>query len=128
MKTQETIFTILKKEGKTYTTNDGKKLEFKEYTIREEIEREDGSISETTLTTSAAGSLQDFLQQGAKYKGVIYISSRKTEKDGKTSYWPAFRITRAEKIGEVPAISTSVTTAQTDVSNIGDEIPFNNVR
>ena len=124
MKTQETIFTILKKEDKTYTTNDGKKLEFKEYLIREEIEREDGSISETTLTTSAAGSLQDFLQQGAKYKGVIYISSRKTEKDGKTTYWPAFRITRAEKIADAPAAATSAPVAQSVNEQVADEIPF----
>lgn len=122
MKTQETIIKVLKKEHKTGTTNSGKEWETDEYTIEEDLEREDGSVSETKLiatTSQAVGNLD----VGGVYKAVIFITSRETEKDGKKNIWNSFRITRAEKIGgeEPKEEPTTIATA------IADEIPFNEV-
>lgn len=122
MKTQETIIKVLKKEHKTGTTTSGRAWETDEYTVEEDLEREDGSVSETKLiatTSQAVGNLD----VGGIYKAVIFITSRETEKDGKKNIWNSFRITRAEKIcGEEPKEEpTTIATAVTD------EIPFNEV-
>lgn len=120
MKTQETIVTVLHKETKKGTTNDGRAWSIDEYTLLEETERDDGSIAETTIAAQTTGSVGE-LTIGAKYKVVIYITSRKSERDGKTSYWPSFRVTRAEMIGEAPTHSA---TAGKPADEIDDGIPF----
>lgn len=122
MKTQETTIKVLKKEHKTGTTNSGKEWETDEYTIEEDLEREDGSISETKLiatTSQAVGNLD----VGGVYKAVIFITSRETEKDGKKNIWNSFRITRAEKIGGEEPKEEPTTIAQ----SVNDDIPFNEV-
>ena len=119
MKTQETIIKVLKKEHKTGTTNSGKEWETDEYTVEEDLEREDGSVSETKLiatTSQAVGNLD----VGGVYKAVIFITSRETEKDGKKLIWNSFRITRAEKIGGEDPKSEPETVA----AAINDDIPF----
>ena len=119
MKTQETIIKVLKKEHKTGTTNAGKSWETNEYTVEEDLEREDGSISETKLIATTSTAVGD-LDVGGVYKAVIFITSRETEKDGKKNIWNSFRITRAEKIGgeEPKEEPTTIATA------VADEIPF----
>lgn len=123
MKTQETIIKVLKKEHKKGTTNSGKEWETDEYTIEEDLEREDGSVSETKLiatTSQAVGNLD----VGGVYKAVIFITSRETEreKDGKKekTIWNSFRITRAEKIGGEEPKEEPTTIAQ----SVNDDIPF----
>lgn len=127
MKTQETVIKVLKKEHKTGTTNAGKSWETNEYTVEEDLEREDGSISETKLIATTSTAVGD-LDVGGVYKAVIFITSRETEreKDGKKEkiIWNSFRITRAEKIGgEEPAKSSGTMSAST-VDAVADEIPF----
>lgn len=123
MKTQETIIKVLKKEHKTGTTNSGRAWETDEYTVEEDLEREDGSISETKLVATTSGNVGD-LDVGGVYKAVIFITSRETEreKDGKKekTIWNSFRITRAEKIGDEAPKEEPTTIAQ----NINDEVPF----
>lgn len=120
MKTQETTVTVLNKETKKGTTN-GHDWEIVEYTVQEEMEREDGSISETKLKASTSQLVGD-LEIGGIYKVVIFITSRESEKDGKKSLWNSFRITRAEKVGacNVNAKSESETVADA----VNDDIPF----
>lgn len=119
MKTQETVIKVLKKEHKTGTTTSGRAWETDEYTVEEDLEREDGSISETKLIATTSGNVGD-LDVGGVYKAVIFITSRETEKDGKTNIWNSFRITRAEKIGgEAPK-----TESETVAAAVSDEIPF----
>lgn len=120
MKTQETEIKVLKKEHKTGTSNTGRSWEMDEYTVQEEMEREDGSISETKLVATTSQLVGD-LEIGGIYKVVIFITSRESEKDGKKSIWNSFRITRAEKVG---ACNVNATTEPTTVDTIGDEIPF----
>lgn len=120
MKTQETIVKVLHKETKKGTTNDGRAWSIDEYTLLEETERDDGSIAETTIAAHTTGSVGE-LAVGAQYKVVIYITSRKSERDGKTSFWPSFRVTRAEMVGDAPAESTS---AGKPTEEIDDGIPF----
>lgn len=122
MKTQETIIKVLKKDHKTGTTNSGKSWEMDEYTIEENMEREDGSVSETKLVATTSQAVGD-LVVGGLYKAVIFITSRESEKDGKKSIWNSFRITRAEKIGG----EESKTEAETVAPSVADEIPFNEV-
>lgn len=118
MKTQETTITVLDKEIKKGTTN-GHDWEITEYTVEEEMEREDGSISETKLRASTSQAVGD-LDVGGIYKVVIFITSRESEKDGKKSLWNSFRITRAEKIGDKSPVETE--SAKEDVA--ADDIPF----
>lgn len=122
MKTQETIIKVLKKEHKTGTTNSGRAWETDEYTVEEDLEREDGSISETKLVATTSGNVGD-LDVGGIYKAVIFITSRETEKDGKKNIWNSFRITRAEKIGGEEPKEEPTTIA----AAVADEIPFNEV-
>lgn len=117
MKTQETTVQVLDKEIKNGTTN-GHDWTITEYTLLEEMEREDGSISETKVKASTSQAVGD-LKIGAIYKVVIFISSRETDKDGKKSLWNSFRVTRAELVSE----SDTPTPEQT-VSAINDDIPF----
>lgn len=117
MKTQETTVKVLGKETKTGNTN-GRDWTIEEYTLLEEMEREDGSISETKVKASTSQAVGD-LTIGAIYKVVIFISSRESEKDGKKSLWNSFRVTRAEKIGD-----SDVPTAEQTVEAINDDIPF----
>ncbi len=119
MKTQETIIKVLKKEHKTGTTNSGKEWETDEYTIEEDLEREDGSVSETKLIATTSQAVGD-LDVGGIYKAVIFITSRETEKDGKKNIWNSFRITRAEKIGGEAPKEEPTTIAQ----SVNDDIPF----
>ena len=123
MKTQETVIKVLKKEHKTGTTNSGRAWETDEYTVEEDLEREDGSISETKLVATTSGNVGD-LDVGGVYKAVIFITSRETEreKDGKKekSIWNSFRITRAEKIGGEAPKEEPTTIAQ----SVNDDIPF----
>lgn len=117
MKTQEATVTVLKKEHRTGTTNTGRAWEMDEYTVEENMEREDGSITETKLVATTSGAVGD-LEVGGIYKVVIYISSRETEKDGKKSIWNSFRITRAEKVGACNP------NAQPEKEPVNDDIPF----
>lgn len=119
MKTQETIVSVLHKETKTGNSN-GRDWKIEEYTLLEEVERDDGSIAETTIAAQTTGNVGDLIV-GAKYKVVIYVSSRKSERDGKTTYWPSFRVTRAELVGEAPAQSAD---AGKPADEIDDAIPF----
>lgn len=121
MKTTESKIKVLSKNLRKGTTNDGRAWERTEYVINETTEREDGSVVETTLESTAAGMLGE-LEVGATYNAVIYISSREYEKDGKKMYFPSFRITRAEKISD----GTSAKTAgeQKLAEAVGDDIPF----
>ena len=118
MKTQETTVKVLAKETKTGNTN-GRDWEIVEYTIEEDLEREDGSISETKLKASTSGAVGE-LKVGGTYNVVIFISSRESEKDGKKSLWNSFRITRADIVSEPDAEPT----AEKVVDAISDEIPF----
>ena len=122
MKTQETTVTVLSKETKTGTTN-GHDWTIEEYTLLEEMEREDGSISETKVKASTSQNVGD-LEIGGIYKVVIFITSRESEKDGKKSLWNSFRVTRAEKVG---ACNVNATQEPTKVESIADDIPFNEV-
>ncbi len=122
MKTQETIIKVLKKEHKTGTTNSGRAWETDEYTVEEDLEREDGSVSETKLIATTSQAVGD-LDVGGIYKAVIFITSRETEKDGKKNIWNSFRITRAEKIGGEEPKEEPTTIAQ----SVNDDIPFNEV-
>lgn len=117
MKTQEATIKVLKKEHKAGTTNSGRAWEMDEYTIEEDLEREDGSVSETKLVASTSQAVGD-LDVGGIYKVVIFITSRESEKDGKTSIWNSFRITRAEKVGACNP------NAQPEKEAINDDIPF----
>ena len=119
MKTQETIIKVLKKEHKTGTTNSGRSWETDEYTIEEDLEREDGSISETKLIATTSGNVGN-LDVGGIYKAVIFITSRESEKDGKKNIWNSFRITRAEKIGGEEPKDEPTTIAQ----SVNDDVPF----
>ena len=119
MKTQETVIKVLKKEHKKGTTNSGKEWETDEYTIEEDLEREDGSVSETKLIATTSQAVGD-LDVGGVYKAVIFITSRETEKDGKKNIWNSFRITRAEKIGGEAPKEEPTTIAQ----SVNDDIPF----
>lgn len=117
MKTQETTIKVLSKDIKTGNTN-GRDWEIVEYTIIEEMEREDGSIAETKLRASTTGGVGE-LDVGGIYKVVIFITSRETEKDGKTNIWNSFRITRAEKIGgEEPKAE------EKQEESVADDLPF----
>lgn len=98
MKTQEMIVKVIDKENKSGTNNSGQKWEMTEYTVEENMEREDGSISETKVKATTSQAVGD-LDLGGVYKVVIFITSRESEKDGKKILWNSFRITRAEKIG-----------------------------
>ena len=118
MKTQETTIKVLKKEHRTGVTASGRSWEMDEYTVEEDLEHEDGSISETKVVATTSGSVGG-LEIGAVYKVVIFISSRETEKDGKTSIWNSFRITRAEKISDAPKSESEVVAAA-----VADDIPF----
>jgi hypothetical protein len=119
MKTTETKIKVLSKNLRKGTTNDGRAWERTEYVVCETTEREDGSIVETTLETTAAGMLGE-LEVGATYNAVIYVSSREYEKDGKKSYFASFRITRAEKI----AGSEKTDGEQKLAEAVDDSIPF----
>lgn len=119
MKTQETVIKVLKKEHKKGTTNSGKEWETDEYTIEEDLEREDGSVSETKLVVTTSQAVGN-LDVGGVYKAVIFITSRETEKDGKKIIWNSFRVTRAEKIGGEEPKSEPETIAQ----SVNDDIPF----
>lgn len=119
MKTTETKIKVLSKNLRKGTTNDGRAWERTEYVVCETTEREDGSIVETILETTAAGMLGE-LEVGATYNAVIYISSREYEKDGKKSYFASFRITRAEKIAD----SEKTAGEQKLAEAIDDSIPF----
>lgn len=118
MKTQETTIKVLKKEHKTGVSTSGRSWEMDEYTVEENLEREDGSVSETKVVVSTSQAVGD-LEVGAMYKVVIFITSRETEKDGKTSIWNSFRITRAEKISDAPKSESEVVAAA-----VADDIPF----
>lgn len=98
MKTQETKVKILDKETKTGTTN-GRDWEITEYTIVEETEYKDGSVTKIKVRATAAQSLGD-LEVGAEYNVVLFISSRDYEKDGKKNFWNSFRISQAEKVSD----------------------------
>lgn len=122
MKTTETQIKVLSKNLRKGTTNDGRAWERTEYVVCETTEREDGSIVETTLETTASGMLGE-LEVGATYNAVIYISSREYEKDGKKMYFPSFRITRADKI----ASGEKTEGEQKLAEAVSDDIPFNEV-
>ena len=98
MKTQETKVKVLDKETKTGTTN-GRDWEITEYTIVEETEYKDGSVTEIKVRATAAQSLGE-LEVGAEYNVVLFISSRDYEKDGKKNFWNSFRISKAEKVSD----------------------------
>lgn len=119
MKTTETQIKVLSKNLRKGTTNDGRAWERTEYVVCETTEREDGSIVETTLETTAAGMLGE-LEVGATYNAVIYISSREYDKDGKKMYFPSFRITRADKIADGKKAEGEQKLAEA----IDDGIPF----
>ena len=119
MKTQETTIKVLDKETKTGSTN-GRSWEIVEYTVVEEIEREDGSIAETKLKASATQAVGE-LKVGGVYKAVIFITSRESERDGKKSIWNSFRITRADVISEP---DTTESDAVKTVDTIDDSLPF----
>lgn len=121
MKTTETKIKVLSKNLRKGTTNDGRAWERTEYLVNETTEREDGSIVETTVETTAAGMLGE-LEVGATYNAVMYISSRKYEKDGKTSYFTSFRITRADKISDGEPAKTDG--EQKLAEAVDDSIPF----
>lgn len=117
MKTQETTVKVLAKETKTGNTN-GRDWAIEEYTLLEELEREDGSISETKVKASTTQNVGD-LDIGGIYTVVMFITSRESEKDGKKSIWNSFRVTRAEKIGgEEPKSEPA------KANDIADSIPF----
>ena len=97
MKTQETTFTVKNIETKTGNTN-GRDWEIKEYIIEESVELDNGEMMTTTIPARASASIGE-LVVGGTYKGVMFITSRESERDGKKSYWPSFRITRAELVG-----------------------------
>lgn len=122
MKTTETQIKVLSKNLRKGTTNDGRAWERTEYVVCETTEREDGSIVETTLETTASGMLGE-LEVGATYNAVIYISSREYDKDGKKMYFPSFRITRADKI----ASGEKTEGEQKLAEAVSDDIPFNEV-
>jgi hypothetical protein len=98
MKTQETKVKVLDKETKTGTTN-GRDWEITEYTIVEETEYRDGSVTKIKVRATAAQSLGE-LEVGAEYNVVLFISSRDYEKDGKKNFWNSFRISKAEKVSD----------------------------
>jgi hypothetical protein len=122
MKTTETQIKVLSKNLRKGTTNDGRAWERTEYVVCETTEREDGSIVETTLETTASGILGE-LEVGATYNAVIYISSREYDKDGKKMYFPSFRITRADKV----AGGVKTEGEQKLAEAVSDDIPFNEV-
>ena len=122
MKTQETTIKVLDKETKTGNTN-GRSWEIVEYTVVEEMEREDGSIAETKLKASTSQAVGE-LKIGGVYKAVIFITSRESEKDGKKSIWNSFRITRADVVSEP---DTTESDAVKTVDAIDDDLPFNEV-
>lgn len=122
MKTTETQIKVLSKNLRKGTTNDGRAWERTEYVVCETTEREDGSIVETTLETTASGMLGE-LEVGATYNAVIYISSREYDKDGKKMYFPSFRITRADKV----ASGEKTEGEQKLAEAVSDDIPFNEV-
>ena len=119
MKTQPTTVRILKKDTRKGTTN-GRDWAIDQYDVVEELEREDGSIVETRVQATTSGSVGE-LEIGAEYEATIFITSRKSEKDGKTTYWPSFRITHAVKTKDAPSAATAETTAE----SVDDSIPFN---
>lgn len=119
MKTTETKIKVLNKNLRKGTTNDGRAWERTEYIVCETTEREDGSIVETTLETTASGMLGE-LEVGATYDAVIYISSREYDKDGKKMYFPSFRITRADKVAD----GGKTEGEQKLVEAVDDTIPF----
>ena len=116
MKTQETTVRVLSKETKNGNTN-GRDWTIEEYTLLEEVEREDGSICETRVKASTSQGVGD-LEIGGIYKVVIFITSRETDKDGKKSLWNSFRVTRAEKIG------STTTDTGSPADTVNDDIPF----
>lgn len=122
MKTQEMIVKVIDKENKSGTNNSGQKWEMTEYTVEENMEREDGSIFETKVKATTSQAVGD-LDLGGVYKVVIFITSRESEKDGKKILWNSFRITRAEKIGGEEPKEEPTTIA----TSVADEIPFNEV-
>lgn len=118
MKIKE-LFTIEKKEDRSFTTRSGEERTFSEYVIKNTLEREDGSLVETFLTATASDSVGE-LATGAKYNLTVFITSR-TSGSGETErHWPAFRITAAEKVADAPA-AAKVEAAPVE---IGDEVPF----
>lgn len=121
MKTTETKIKVLAKNLRKGTTNDGRAWERTEYVVNETTEREDGSIVETTIETTASGMLGE-LEVGATYNAVMYISSREYEKDGKKMYFTSFRITRADKISDGEPTLTAGEQKLADAMD--DTIPF----
>ena len=119
MKTQETIFTVKNIETKTGNTN-GRDWEIKEYIVEESVELDNGEMMTTTIPARASASVGE-LVIGGTYKGVMFITSRESERDGKKSYWPSFRITRAELVS---ACNLEPTEEPTPVDPIGDDLPF----
>lgn len=120
MKTQETQIKVLDKEIKKGSTNDGRAWEIVEYTIMEEMEREDGSVAETKLRASTSQAVGE-LKIGGIYKAVIFITSRESEKDGKKTIWNSFRITRADVVSE-PQETAPAT--ESPIDTIDDSLPF----
>lgn len=118
MKTQPTTVRVLKKDVRSGTTN-GHDWTINQYDVVEELEREDGSIAETRVQATTSGSVGE-LEIGAEYEVTIFITSRKSEKDGKTTYWPSFRITHAVKTKDAPTVDT----AETPAEAVDDSIPF----
>lgn len=119
MKIKDITFKVLSSEKKSGTSTRGD-WEKTEYTILESVERDDGSINENTFVVDCSTSV-DELQIGATYTGTIYISSRSYEKDGKTMYFPSFRVTFANLITPAPNAEPK---KEVSVSDIGDDIPF----
>ena len=119
MKIQDT-FTVISSEKKSGTSNSGHAWERTEYLLKNILERDDGSLLETFIVADASQRVGE-LKINGEYKATVFVTSRKYEKDGKTTHFPSFRVTAAELIGEQSA-ATSETPAAVD--QIGDDIPF----
>lgn len=117
MKIKDT-FIVMKTEKRNGTTNDGRSWEKTEYLLKNVLEREDGSMMETHIVADVSQSVGE-LKVGNTYDATVFVTSRAYEKDGKTTYFPSFRVTYAECIKEGNA-----ETAPVVQESVADEIPF----
>lgn len=109
------IVKVISKETKTGTNARGD-WSINEYLIKEELEREDGSINETYLTATAGNNTPE-LEIGGEYNCNIFITSN--EYQGK--YYPKFRITHAELVS-LPEKALEPEIVESE--KIDDTLPF----